>query len=104
MKKKNKLENKVDSYWDVIPPLKEPLTKIEITDLMLDDILKLKDYVKESNEKEINKYSRSIRNYSKILKYDISGMLEKIIKSNIEDLPNKLEITQLLGKSSMRKK
>ena len=57
-----------------------PSTKEEITDLMLDDISKLKNSVKKRNDKEINLYSRNIESYSKILDYDPAKLLRGIIK------------------------
>jgi hypothetical protein len=47
---------------------------------MLDDILKLKNSVKERNDKDTRLYSMNIRNYSKILDYNPNELLKGIIK------------------------
>jgi hypothetical protein len=80
MEKKKGVKGTKSPYERMIEILDHPITKEEITELMLDDILNLKSSVKEKNEKGIGLYSNNIQNYSKILYYDPAMMLEGIIK------------------------
>ena len=80
MEKKKGIKSIKSPYERMIEILDHSVTKEEVTELMLDDILNLKSSVKENNEKEIELYSNNIQNYSKILDYNPSMMLEGIIK------------------------
>jgi|TARA_Y100000310_G_C20546860_1_gene746018 hypothetical protein len=80
MEKKEKTKEIKNPYKRMTDILNRPITKGDITELMLDDILNLKSSVKKNNENGIELYSNNIQNYSKILDYDPTMMLEGIIK------------------------
>lgn len=80
MEKNKGVDGTKNPYERMMDILDHPITKDEITELMLDDILNLKSSVKENNEKKIKLYSNNIQNYSKILDYSPTIMLEGIIK------------------------
>ena len=80
IEKKSSVGSTKNSHERMFEIFDTPSTKEEITDLMLDNISKLKNSVKKRNDKGINLYSRNIENYSKILDYDPTKLLSGIIK------------------------
>ena len=82
MEKGDSIGNTKSPHERMFEIFETPSTKEEVTDLMLDDISKLKTSVKERDKKGIYFYSRNIRSYSKILDYNPHELLESIIKKN----------------------
>ena len=80
IEKKNDIAQSKSPHERMMEIFDTPSTKEEVTDLMLDDILKLKNSVKERNDKDTRLYSMNIRNYSKILDYNPNELLKGIIK------------------------
>lgn len=82
IEKKNSVGNIKSPHERMFEIFETPSTKEEVTDLMLDEILKLKNSVKKKDEKGVNLYSSNIKNYSKILDYDPMELLKGIIKKD----------------------